>query len=226
MPHVLDNPVWHSLMGRQNAISLGSNRARRYLSDVSTWAAMADDSPEALDELAPLVPADGNVILARKADGPFASTKHLAATPFVGLQMVAENLAAPESSDEIIDLIDADGPEILELATLTKPGPFIARTHTLGAFIGIRKDGRLIAMAGERFKLDGFTEVSGICTHPDWRGRGYAGLLTRIAATRIMARGETPFLHVFITNTAAIKLYEQLGFVARTEMQGVVYRRA
>jgi len=126
--------------------------------------------------------------------------------------------------DEAIDLTDADAPDMIELAMLTRPGPFIARTHTMGSFIGIRKEGRLIAMAGERFKLDGYTEVSGVCTHPDWRGRGYAGLLSRIVATRIMARGETPFLHAFITNTAAIRLYESLGFVARRRLQGAVLR--
>lgn len=226
MTHVLDNPIWVALGGRQTGISQGSDRARRYLPDISTFAAVADDSPEALAELAPLIPADGAIIVARSEGRPFASTDRLTATPFVGLQMMADNVTAPETSEEVIDLTDADAPEILELATLTKPGPFIARTHTLGDFIGIRKNGRLVAMAGERFKLDGFTEISGVCTHPDWRGRGYAGLLSRIAATRIAARGETPFLHAFITNTAAIRLYEELGFVARTKMDGAVFRRA
>ncbi len=226
MAHVLDNPVWNALTGRQKDISLGTGLARRYLSDISTWATVADDSPEALDELAFLVPPGGTVILARAEGRPFASTGRLIATPFVGLQMIADKVTAPEPSDEVIDLTDADGPEMLELATVTKPGPFIARTHVMGDFIGIRKNGRLVAMAGERFKLDGFAEVSVVCTHPDWRGRGYASLLSRVAAARIKARGETAFLHAFITNGAAIRLYEQLGFVARTRMDGAVYRRA
>jgi len=224
MPHVLDNPVWHALTGRQNDISLGSGLARRYLTDISTWAALADEGDAALAELSSLVPAGGSVILARKSDRPFASTPRLSAAPFEGLQMVGENLAPLDALDEAIDLTDADAPDMIELAMLTRPGPFIARTHTMGSFIGIRKEGRLIAMAGERFKLDGYTEVSGVCTHPDWRGRGYAGLLSRIVATRIMARGETPFLHAFITNTAAIRLYESLGFVARRRLQGAVLR--
>jgi predicted GNAT family acetyltransferase len=114
---------------------------------------------------------------------------------------------------------------MVELAALTRPGPFLARTHTLGRFVGIRQSGRLVAMAGERFKLDGITEVSGVCTHPDWRGRGYAGLLSRIVATRIADRGEIPILHAFATNTAAIRLYGELGFVLRERLQGAIFTR-
>jgi predicted GNAT family acetyltransferase len=144
----------------------------------------------------------------------------------VGVQMVARSVTAPAPSGEIVDLDDADASEMIALAALTKPGPFIARTHTLGDFVGIRKDGRLVAMAGERFKLGGHTEISGVCTHPDWRGRGYAGLLSRVVATRIAARGETPILHAFATNTAAIRLYEQLGFEIRATLNGAIFRRA
>ncbi len=140
--------------------------------------------------------------------------------------MVAESVSAPAHDEAIVELGDPQAAEMLELATLTKPGPFIARTHVLGGFVGIRKEGRLVAMAGERFKLDGFTEVSGVCTHPDYRGRGYAGLLSRIVAARIQERGEVPILHAYVTNTKAIRLYEQLGFAIRTTLQGAVFRRA
>ena len=115
---------------------------------------------------------------------------------------------------------------MVELAALTKPGPFLIRTHELGGYIGIRDQGRLVAMAGERFKLPGFTEVSAVCTHPDYRGRGYAAALTLAVATRIAARGETPFLHTFASNINAIRLYEKLGFVLRTPMSVTVLRRA
>jgi ribosomal protein S18 acetylase RimI-like enzyme len=226
MPHALDNPVWSALTSRQSAISLGGRRARRFLPEISPFAALAGDNDEDLGELVPLVPADGSVMLVRNGGRAFASTDALVATPFEGLQMVARSVTAPGAADEVIDLAEADAPEILALATLTRPGPFLPRTHTLGRFVGIRKDGRLVAMAGERFKLEGYTEVSGVCTHPDWRGRGYAGLLSRIVAARIAARGETPFLHAFISNTAAIRLYEQLGFEARARMQGAVIRRS
>jgi predicted GNAT family acetyltransferase len=104
---------------------------------------------------------------------------------------------------------------MLALATLTRPGPFFERTHELGEFIGVREGGRLIAMAGERMKPDGFTEVSGVCTHPDFRGQGHAAALTRIVASRIRERGETPFLHAYASNAPAIALYERLGYRLR-----------
>lgn len=107
---------------------------------------------------------------------------------------------------------------MLALATLTKPGPFLPRTHCLGEFWGVREDGRLLAMAGERMKLDGFTEVSGVCSHPDARAQGYAGLLSRHVAARVFARGETPFLHAYASNQGAIRLYERLGFVVRLQV--------
>jgi len=115
---------------------------------------------------------------------------------------------------------------MLALATLTKPGPFFARTHQLGDFIGVKKNGALVAMAGERMKPPGFTEVSGVCTHPDHRGHGYAAGLSRIVASRILERGETPFLHAFATNTGAISVYRALGFALRRDITLTVLARA
>ena len=116
--------------------------------------------------------------------------------------------------------------DMLELATLTRPGPFLPRTHELGSFVGIRSSGKLVAMAGERLKVPGFTEISGVCTDPDFRGRGYAGILSRIVATRISERGETPFLHAWASNAAAIRLYEELGFRHRQMMSVTVLKRS
>ena len=107
---------------------------------------------------------------------------------------------------------------MLALARLTKPGPFFSRTHELGDFVGVKEAGELVAMAGERLKLPGFTEVSGVCTRPGHRGRGYAAALMRLVASRIVARGETPFLHAYAHNTGAIGLYETLGFRVRRVM--------
>lgn len=101
---------------------------------------------------------------------------------------------------------------------VTNPGPFRARTHHLGQFWGIRRQGKLVAMAGERLKVPGMTEVSGVCSHPEWRGHGFARALSAFVAWRIQDRGETPFLHAYASNSAAIELYEKLGFTLRSEM--------
>jgi predicted GNAT family acetyltransferase len=125
----------------------------------------------------------------------------------------------------IVPLGDADAEEMLALATLTRPGPFQRNTHRMGQFVGVRIDGRLAAMAGERFRFPGHTEVSGVCTHPDFRGRGLAGRLSRHVAVAIAARGDTAFLHAWQTNTAAIRLYERLGFRLRCEVNVAVLER-
>src|SRR6266567_6198253 len=111
-----------------------------------------------------------------------------------------------------------DVPAMMELTELTKPGPFSARTHELGTFFGIRLGNQLAAMAGERMKLDGYTEITAVCTHPSFRGRGYAQALLGAVSRMIMARGETPFLHVFSDNAPAIALYHRMGLRIRCRL--------
>jgi predicted GNAT family acetyltransferase len=199
--------------------------ALRYQREVTPFAATADDGGAAIAALGHLIPEDRSIILlqAEPTPVPPGAVVELQAD---GVQMVAEHMAAPDPDDRVIDLGDADAAEMLALATLTKPGPFLPRTHRLGGFVGIREQGRLVAMAGERISLPGFTEVSGVCTHPDSRGRGYAGLLSRIVAARIAARVDTPFLHAWASNTAAIRLYETLGFSYRRAMVVTMLRCA
>lgn len=128
------------------------------------------------------------------------------------------NVSRIMNSAEIVELGDGDSPEMLELTALTKPGPFGPRTHELGYYVGIRDQGKLVAMAGERLKVPGFTEVSAVCTHPDHLGKGYAAALMTEVMRAIRERGETPFLHVRADNARAIAIYERLGF--RTAWQG------
>jgi predicted GNAT family acetyltransferase len=144
-----------------------------------------------------------------------------------GVQLVATKRATTDSRrEEVLELTDADASEMLALARLTEPGPFLARTHEMGSFVGIRVAGRLAAMAGERFRFPGYTEVSGVCTHPDFRGRGFARLLSASVAGRIESRGERPFLHAWKDNAAAISLYQSLGFELRAEVNVAVFERA
>ncbi len=141
----------------------------------------------------------------------------------------------------MIELSKKDSPEMLELATLTKPGPFGTRTHELGTYLGIRRrlsdrvgdrpservseNDKLVAMAGERLKVPGHTEVSAVCTHPEHTGQGYAGILMTEVMRRILARGETPFLHTREDNARAIALYQRLGFRTRLRSHLALLRR-
>ena len=213
----LDRPVWHALNHRQRQLAVAHGRALRFAPDIGPLAAAADDSARSLQDLAALVAEHGTVVLLQVGGSPLPP-RTIAEMTAPGVQMVAKTLAPLEPDARFVRLTDADAPDMLALATLTKPGPFKTRTHELGGFWGMKENGRLLAMAGERLKLDRFTEVSGVCTHPDARGRGYAGLLSRIVATQIMKRGETPFLHAYASNVAAIRLYEALGFVLRTNV--------
>lgn len=212
----LDRPIWHALTTRQAHLAKGAGRALRYRSDHAIFAAAQDDTPESLTALSTLIHTHGPAILLQ-AEAPEVPGTTIAKAA-LGLQMVAETIAAPDPLPDLLELGDADAPEMLALATLTEPGPFFTQTHRLGGFIGIRREGRLIAMAGERMKLTGYTEVSGVCTHPDFRGQGLAGALMRTVAARVLAAGETPFLHAYADNKGAIALYETLGFRPRREM--------
>jgi len=191
---------------------------------MSPFAAARDADTGSLTALGALIPADDAIVLLEA--GPIAlPPESLVEKHAIGVQMVAARLAPAQAGTHVQPLGDADAAEMLALAALTEPGPFLPNTHRFGGFVGIRAEGRLAAMAGERLKPDGFTEVSGVCTHPDFRGRGYAALLSGIVANRIAARGETPFLHAYADNDGAIRLYRSLGFVVRSEVSVMVVRR-
>ncbi|MHB1207341.1 MAG: GNAT family N-acetyltransferase [Rhodospirillaceae bacterium] len=221
--HPLDQPVWSALTTRQAQFAVGRGLAMRFAADVSPFAAARDDSPASTAALAALVPPRGYTVVMH------------AWTPQPGIvvekeslivRMVAAGAIGTADTDSIQPLTEADAPEMLALATLTEPGPFLARTHRLGSFWGIKEGNRLVAMAGERLRPPGFTEVSGVCTHPDARGRGYARKLSSLVAREIAARGEIPFLHAYATNTNAVRLYESLGFAIRCQVAATMLRRA
>ena len=223
--HPLARPVWDSLTSHLEPLGIGGALAKRFKRDVNLFASARDDSAEALAALTDLV-LPGEHVYVLQAAPILIPPGCAAAKEALGVQMLATRSLRNEGPfDGIRALGDDDAPEMLALARLTEPGPFLERTHTMGRFLGIRIDGRLAAMAGERLHLPGYTEVSGVCTHPDYRGRGLARRLSAAVAVAIEARGERPFLHAWHSNHAAIALYESLGFVLRTEMNVAVLER-
>lgn len=221
----LDRPVWSSLTATHVDLSIGDALARRYVPGINLFASPRDESDEALDRLASLVGPGDRIILLQVPDirVPRGLVAPMMAT---GVQMVAADPVAAESgAEQVVPLGEADADEMLALATLTEPGPFLRNTYQMGRFFGIRIDGRLAAMAGERFRFAGYTEVSGVCTHPDFRGRGLARCLSRHVAARIAARGETAILHAWKKNIPAITLYETLGFKLRCDVNFALLAR-
>jgi len=213
--HPLDNVIWNALTTRQAGFAQGSGESRRFQADVSPLTAFAEQSASGYRSLGQLIGKNG--VAGLFLDHPFeprSDWEYLAGAPL--LQMVCTTGNGHVSAKaQIVELGTKDSPEMLELTALTKPGPFGTRTHELGTYLGIRQDGKLVAMAGERLKVPGFTEVSAVCTHPDHLGKGYARTLMLEVMHCIRERGETPFLHVRQDNVRAIELYKKLGFSER-----------
>ena len=224
--HPLDRPVWASLTTHHASLSEGNTLARRFARDVNLFASSRDETQVAIATLAELVRPGESVFVLQVPEVviPPGLVESKAAK---GMQMVTSSgTAVSPDRDGIRTLTDADAPEMLALARLTAPGPFLERTHVMGTFLGIRIDGRLAAMAGERMRFPGYTEISGVCTHPDFRGRGLARRLSAAVRADIEARGDQAFLHAWKSNRSAITLYESLGFELRTEVNVSVLTRA
>lgn len=213
--HPLDRPIWNALSTRQRDCALGEAPALRFGPQYGPLTGVADHSPESLAALARLPDTPDGLWLLEPQAVPVPPGMTVTNSAEC-VQMIADgDVAEPDPDFAFVDLTEDDAAEMLALATLTRPGPFAEATHRLGAFIGVKQDGVLIAMAGERMRPVGFTEISGVCTHPNHRGKGLAGALIKVGLQRIKARGETPFLHSYASNAAAIGLYESLGFRIR-----------
>lgn len=216
--HVLDRPAISTLTGRQSHLAVRRGGAVRMHPDFGLFAGTLDDSPQSAVDLGALVREMGTVGLIEPTTPPAPPGTQIVSSSLC-LQMVAETVApAWDVAFDMLPLGDADAAEMLALATLTKPGPFFSRTHQLGDFIGVRVDGHLVAMAGQRMWPDGYTEASGVCVHPDHRGKGYAARLLREVTATILATGEKAFLHSYASNATAIGLYESLGYRGRAEV--------
>lgn len=220
---LLENPAYAALCGAHARFAQVRGRARRYPVDVAPFLALpSPPSPQDWRDAAGLV-APGTYAAVRYS-GAELPDGWRAVEAFDLVQMIGEQVTGVDCS-EAIPLGAADVPEMLELVAQTEPGPFLTRTIELGDYLGIRCDGALVAMAGERLHLDGWTEISAVCTKPDHRGQGLASRLIGALIAGIQLRSERAFLHVLSTNTGAIRLYEELGFcVRRTATITVVTR--
>ena len=225
---LLDNPIWNSLATHHAHLAIGAQTghglARRYPSDIGPLSAVQELTSEAYADLAAIVPKDDVAVLflENSVEIP-AGWQLLRDGPLV--QMVCPTVPdQPSLAEPILPLTSADVPEMMALAGLTEPGPFRDHTVNLGGFLGVRVDGRLAAMAGERLAPTGFAEVSAVCTHPDFRGRGYAQALVASVTRKIHAGGRTPFLTSFEANTGAVRIYYQVGFVHRRTFQLAVLK--
>jgi ribosomal protein S18 acetylase RimI-like enzyme len=221
-PPVLDNPVWASLMNHHAALAQRVGQAARYPPDVSPFVALGDQADHGVwSDLESLL-GHGEVAALTGA------AHHLPRGWDVveageGVQLVDTSLQAVPDPEAVV-LGPADVPEMLDLVERTRPGPFLARTVELGTYLGLRRRGVLVAMAGERLHPPGWTEISAVCTDPDYRGQGLATRLVSAVAAGIRGRGETPFLHAAATNTNAIRLYESIGFTLRRRTPFTVVR--
>ena len=223
--HLLDNPVWHALHGPQAHLADPGRDplALRFAPDVSPFGAVDRLDESSWAALAKLVGPEGLSVLVRPepALAPAGWTEVLRAPCY---QMVAGSLPAAPKIDDAVDLCERDVPEMLTLVELTNPGPFAERTLAMGGYVGVRCEGRLVAMAGRRIQPPGWCEVSAVCTHPDFRGRGLGAALTLRVACGIREEGRQVFLHVLETNETAVRLYRALGFEVRRSVAVTVNR--
>jgi Predicted acetyltransferase len=219
----LDQLIWRALSGPQSPLAEGGALARRYLPAIAPFAALAEESEAAFAALhALMAPAERAALFTPHSltVPPWFEVERRAPVD----QMIWDSGSpAPEMAFETLGPDDV--PDMLALVRATEPGPFATRTVEFGGYLGVRRQGRLVAMTGERMRIQGYSEVSAVCVHPDCRGEGLAAALVRAVPRGILDRGEVPILHVFSANAPAIALYRKLGYRLRRQMQLTALRR-
>jgi ribosomal protein S18 acetylase RimI-like enzyme len=209
--HLLDNIFWNTLTGPHAKFATGAGAARRYAPGFSPILAFADLRQPDFAALAPYC-QPGETFYCSGWWGPMPVGWRLELESMI--LCMAREVARPVEDDdfEALRLGPAHATQAFELATLTNPGPFGPRTLELGEYFGHFRGGRLVAMAGERMHAGNLREVSGVCTHPDYQGQGYARRLMSKVIVHQLRREQIPFLHVMSSNERARELYERLGF--------------
>lgn len=226
MNHVLDNPIFNALKTGNAYIAQGSSNAKYYVRDVAFFAGLKDNTGHEFQELRELLPEKSVAVLFTPAGINVPSGWNLMVEKKL-LQMTYETQRTPAiEGAPLVSLDYSDLDKIQSLISLTNPGPFMDRTLEFGNYEGIFDGENLVAMAGQRMKPGNYTEISAVCTHPDYCGRGYAARLITSQVRKITAEGRKPFLHVLPDNIPACKLYGKLGFQIRRELLVTVVERA
>ncbi|WP_423148240.1 GNAT family N-acetyltransferase [Rubrolithibacter danxiaensis] len=225
MEHILDNPIWNGLLTGNKSIAHGSEKAKYFAKEIAAFAGMKDNNEDDFNCLYNFTPFNSPIVLfAAKEliipkDWKVLVKKDL-------LQMVYQQRNVPTVDDHsFVPLQEKDIPAMIELTTKTNPGPFLSRTIDFGNYEGVFDKGILVAMAGQRFQPDPYVEISAVCTHPDYSGKGHASNLIRSQISKILMSSKIPFLHVLPDNTSASNLYQKLGFEIRKKMMVYVIEK-
>lgn len=214
--HVLDNPVWHSLKTQHASLALTADGAARYPAEIVPFAGVGEPTARAANQLTSLIDDAESVFVVGLAPVPPPGWTLEPKKPV--LQMVCPGRPPDVPGPPVRTMTTGETPDMLALTDLVFPGFFRPRTLDMGAYIGIYDGTQLAAMAGERMRLDGYQELSAVCTHPDYTGRGYAQQLLSILSNSAFDRGFTPFLHVYADNARAIGVYRKMGFIDRATL--------
>jgi ribosomal protein S18 acetylase RimI-like enzyme len=218
MENVLDNPAWNALISGNKHLSFGTEQVKYFDKEVSPFAAFIENTPEHFRELHELLPNNRLALLVSPLELNIPESWKILQV-IKGLQMIYRN--SPEKDTalrELIPLTDEHIPEMVALARLTNPGPFETGTIKFGHYFGIFENDQLVAMAGQRLHVFNYAEVSAVCTHPDYTGKGFARQLMLHQIKRIHSGGCIPILHVKQENDRAIRMYERLGFQTRKQV--------
>jgi ribosomal protein S18 acetylase RimI-like enzyme len=221
MDHILDNMIWNAITTGNNDIAIINGDVGCYLPDIAPFAGMKDFNDVNLKKLYEFIPANRSVAISSLKKMNHDKSRWKLLQPMDITQMVYEhsvNTFSTRNSPLIVPLSEEHIPQMMELTALTKPGPFLQQTIRFKNYFGIFLEGRLAAMAGQRMHPRPYMEVSAVCTHPDFRGLGYAKTLMLHVMKIILDNSFTPFLHVLSNNINAVELYKTIGFRTRKQI--------